>query len=283
MNDLVTIGIPFYNAQSYLETAIRSVINQSYKNWELLLIDDGSTDNSLLIAKSFNDNRIKVISDGKNLGLAIRLNQISYLANGKYCARMDADDIMLFSRLEQQILFLISNPSCDLVGSSFYFIDSDNKVLGLRIMNEKPFNRSHVINGSCFCHPSITGKTEWFRKHPYNEKLRKMQDCDLWLREVERSTFMNIKEPLIYYRVDYKYNNKKYQETQKFWRNYIIENQKIFKEKTITAYVNSLIKSTIYNTLNKVNKTDLIIKRRYQSIDRNDLINAQLFLSKSIK
>ena len=77
INQLVSIGIPFYNAEKYLDYAIRSVINQSYSNWELILIDDGSTDRSLEIAKSFSDKRIKVLSDGENKGLILRLNQLT--------------------------------------------------------------------------------------------------------------------------------------------------------------------------------------------------------------
>ena len=99
---MISIGIPIYNASNYLEDAIKSVLAQSFTDFELILIDDGSTDNSLEIAKSFTDSRIKVISDGENRKLPYRLNQIIQLAKHGYIARMDADDLMDCDRLKIQ-------------------------------------------------------------------------------------------------------------------------------------------------------------------------------------
>ncbi|MCW1511070.1 glycosyltransferase family 2 protein, partial [Acinetobacter baumannii] len=98
---MISIGIPFYNAENFLANAIQSVINQSFKDWELILVDDGSTDKSLDIAREFEkkDNRIKVISDGLNLKLPARLNQIITISKYDFIARMDADDIMHPDRL----------------------------------------------------------------------------------------------------------------------------------------------------------------------------------------
>lgn len=104
--DLITIAIPAYNCEEYIDYAIQSVINQTYKNWELLLLDDGSTDGTLKKLKTYQtDNRIKVISDGLNKGLVFRLNQSIDLAHGQYYARMDADDIMSIHRIQYQIDF----------------------------------------------------------------------------------------------------------------------------------------------------------------------------------
>ena len=89
----ITIGIPFYNAEAYLADAIRSVFAQTYEDWELILIDDGSTDNSLAIARSVDDPRVRVYSDGKNKKLASRLNELTQLATYEFIARMDADDV----------------------------------------------------------------------------------------------------------------------------------------------------------------------------------------------
>ena len=109
---MVTIGLPFYNAEKYLALAIESVLQQTYTNWELLLLDDGSTDNSLSIAQSYaqKDSRIKVISDGKNKNLATRLNELPSLAQGLYLARMDADDIMHSARIVKTIISIESSP-----------------------------------------------------------------------------------------------------------------------------------------------------------------------------
>src|SRR4030066_138114 len=96
---LVTVGIPFFNNQDTLPDAIRSIFAQSFQDWELLLLDDGSTDGSLQIAQSIDDPRVRVISDGCNRKLPARLNQIIDLARGQYIARMDADDLCGITRL----------------------------------------------------------------------------------------------------------------------------------------------------------------------------------------
>ena len=105
---LVTIAIPVYNGESYLRDAIQSVVNQTFQDWELYLINDGSTDNSLAIMQEYalNDIRIKVIDDGQNKGLVTRLNQSIETAIGKYYARMDADDIMFGADGNNQLRIL---------------------------------------------------------------------------------------------------------------------------------------------------------------------------------
>lgn len=104
---MITIGIPFYNAEAYLADAIKSVLAQTFKEWELILVDDGSSDNSLKIAKEFEkkDSRIRVISDGLNKKLPARLNQIINKARFNIIARMDADDLMDIERSEKQYFF----------------------------------------------------------------------------------------------------------------------------------------------------------------------------------
>ena len=102
---MLTIGLPFFNNDKTLADAVKSILIQSYKDWELILIDDGSTDGSNDIAKKFAsiDNRIKLVSDGQNRGLIYRLNQIIDLAKGEYIARMDSDDMMMPGKLAKQM------------------------------------------------------------------------------------------------------------------------------------------------------------------------------------
>ena len=127
---LVTIGIPFFKDKEYLSAAIQSVINQTYQNWELILMDDGSSDGSLEIAKSFKDKRIRIVSDGKNKGLPSRLNEIVGLARGEFVARMDADDIMHPERIEKQVDYLIDHPEVNVLGTMAYVIDASNSIIG---------------------------------------------------------------------------------------------------------------------------------------------------------
>lgn len=202
--NLVTIAIPFFNSEKYLSFAIQSVINQSYSEWELILIDDGSTDNSLEIAKCFEskDVRIKVFSDGKNKGLAARLNESINLSNGLYYLRMDADDIMFPDRVQKQIAFLEEHPEIDVVGTSAVIIGENNEILfGMKGPMTAPEKRSDVINGNIFIHPSVAGRTAWFKEHPYDDSKRRSQDFFLWLSSVEDSKFGIVDEPLLFYRV----------------------------------------------------------------------------------
>ena len=114
---MISIGIPFYNAEAYLEDAIKSVLAQTFQEWELILVDDGSSDGSLDIAKKYEqlDSRIRVISDGLNKKLPTRLNEIIKEAKFNLIARMDADDLMDIERLEKQYAFLSANPEYDLL------------------------------------------------------------------------------------------------------------------------------------------------------------------------
>jgi len=129
----ISIGIPFFNAEKFLEDAIKSVLVQTFQDWELILVDDGSTDRSLEIARSFVDSRIRIISDGYNRRLPYRLNQIISEAKYDIIARMDADDLMAVDRLEKQIKVLTKNPEIDLVVTSLYSIGNKNEILGKRI------------------------------------------------------------------------------------------------------------------------------------------------------
>lgn len=224
---LVTVGIPFYNSEKYLADAVKSTINQTYSNLEIILLDDGSTDASLKIAQEFekNDTRIRVISDAKNVGLPKRLNQLSELAKGKYYARMDADDIMFPNRIKFQVDYLINNSEVDLLGTGLIAIDNTNNIIGLR----KGSALSHItlknaLKGSWTAHPSITGKVEWFKKNNYDETLRRSQDFELWIRTVEKSNFVRIEEPLLFYREASTSSIKKYTQSTKysiktFWKN----------------------------------------------------------------
>ncbi len=193
MNPLVTIAIPIYNAEDYLRFAIQSVINQTYNNWELLLMEDGSTDSSLDICKEFelSDNRIKVVSDGSNRGLIFRLNQSVDLANGLFYARMDADDIMYITRIESQVQYLLCNSRVDVLGTSIMTINSKNSIIG------SGYEHGEVTD---FTHPTVMGKIEWFRAHRYESWALRAEDTELWQRTVSNSNFYAIEKPLLFYR-----------------------------------------------------------------------------------
>lgn len=180
---LISIGIPFYNAERYLAFAIHSVIAQSYENWELILVDDGSSDNSLNIAQEFahTDIRIRVICDGENKKLPFRLNQIIQESKGEFIARMDADDIMHPERLKIQLNFLLEHDYIDLVSTGLISIDSKNKVCGFRCVNKLTTQLSSRFKFP-IVHPTVMARKEWYVRNLYSLNYPRAEDFELWCR-----------------------------------------------------------------------------------------------------
>lgn len=202
----VTIGIPFYNAESTLLDAVRSVFAQTHKNWELILIDDGSTDKSLELAKSIKDPRVRVYYDGENRRLAARLNQLTGLAKYDLIARMDADDLMSPIRIEKQLGLLNANPNIDLISTGLCSLSDKNEALSIRCVNSKHSitNKGLLSGNSGIVHASLLGRRAWFKRNPYKESMIKSQDTNLWVRSYSKNDLnvAFISEPLYYYRED---------------------------------------------------------------------------------
>ena len=155
---LVSVIIPCYNAEKYVEEAIRSVMTQTYSNLEIIVTDDCSSDNTLMILETLaaEDSRIKVIKNEENLKIVKSLNNMIEVAQGKYIARMDADDISLPERIEKQVSFLESNPEYGLCGTNAWHIDENGKKIGksyLPVTHEE--NKFYLAYYSTFYHPTI--------------------------------------------------------------------------------------------------------------------------------
>lgn len=207
---LITIGISFYNNQDSLLDSIKSIFAQTFQDWELILIDDGSTDGSLKIAKSIHDPRVRVISDGYNKKLPARLNQIIEMAHGKYIARMDADDICSPARLQRQLELLEKNEKIDVVGTGMVYLSNTNKPLGYSTaLKDHEDICKHPYRNFGICHASILTRKSWHKKNKYDETIPLGQDFHLWLNSYHQSRFANIPEPLYYYRLESSYRLKK--------------------------------------------------------------------------
>lgn len=200
----ISIGIPFYNAEIYLADAIKSVLKQSYENWELILVNDGSKDNSLDIANKYAelDSRIRVINDGKNKKLPARLNQLVLESSGYYIARMDADDIMHHERLERQFKFLEENQNYDLVSTGLLSIDNNNKVKGFRGVDCLYDDFSHINLSYPITHPSVMARKSWYERNHYSEEFPRAEDFELWTRAIANNDFKMAVLPdlLLFYR-----------------------------------------------------------------------------------
>ncbi|TVU61489.1 glycosyltransferase [Vibrio atlanticus] len=206
MNDLVSVVICFYNEEKYLADSINSVLAQSYKNLEVIVINDGSTDSSDDVISAFNDPRLRYVKFSDKRGLAYRLNHILSSLNGNYIARMDADDLICSQRISKQVKVLNEYTDIDLVTTGIHSINLEGEIVYTRIPPgnikldfNKIFKTQHHI-----VHASVMARKSFFERNLYDESLLRAQDHDLWLR-----CFLNddlkvhyIREPLYSYRED---------------------------------------------------------------------------------
>lgn len=264
-NPIITVAISIYNAEKYLDIAIRSVLNQTYRDFELLLINDGSTDTSLSIMRKYeNEPRVTIINDGQNRGLVYRLNQSISLAKGEYYARMDADDIMHPERLRVQYDFLKSNMHIDVVGSSIGVIDNNNNLVSIGKSGNNSWTQDKLIFGGRFVHPSVCGKTKWFIENKYSEEWIRMEDFELWLRTVRHSNFYNLTDVLLFYREFGVDSIAKYVKSQLGIMRLVLyrSNYNLSKLIAIKLFVVSLLKIIIYSMFYLINKEQFLLSRR---------------------
>jgi glycosyltransferase involved in cell wall biosynthesis len=223
-NPVITIAMPFYNSAATLELAIRSLLNQSYGDFELLLCDDGSDDQGLAIARSFDDPRLICWSDGRRLRLAARLNECIDRARGCYLARMDADDIAYPDRLAQQLAFLSAHAEIDLCSAGALVFGKRGRPLWRfsPALENAGITRS-PYRGFPLWHPLWMGRIEWFRRWRYDETAWLAQDQELLLRSYRASRFANLPQVLLGYR-------KERVTLHKLWRYKLLHIQYVCRE-----------------------------------------------------
>jgi glycosyltransferase involved in cell wall biosynthesis len=200
-NPSITIALPARKSVATIASTLSSIQRQTFEDFELIVADDGSSDDTVEIARQFDDPRFRIISDGKSLGLPRRLNQLASLARGEFFARMDADDVMHPRRLELQHAALVSDPALDVVGTDAYAIDNDDHVVGVFKSASPSSNPWTVANEGAFIHPTVMGRTAWFQRNPYAEWAHRAEDLELWTRTCATSKFAVIHRPLLFYRL----------------------------------------------------------------------------------
>jgi glycosyltransferase involved in cell wall biosynthesis len=200
---IVSVILPVYNGAKYVSQSIESVLKQTFSNFELLIINDGSTDESLSIIESFHDQRIKVINQ-ENKGIIATLNTGIALSQAKYIARIDADDIWSSpDKLSKQMEFLSENPNCVVLGTWANIIDENGtETLLLSYPETDREIRSKMLTKCCLIHPSIVFNKEICLKvGGFDEQEKYVEDYGLWLRMGQFGTFANIPEYLMSYRI----------------------------------------------------------------------------------
>lgn len=204
-NPLVSIVIPVHNGERYIKESIDSCLNQTYKNIEILVVDDKSEDRTLEVLKEYGE-KITVLSIEKQNGLGNVINVGIRESQGKYIARMDADDIMYPQRIEKQIEYLESNPNCVAIGGQIDIIDENNNITGHReyAIEDRDIKKNRFLFQP-FAHPAVTLRKSIVEEIGlYPENMWKVEDVKFFLILSTKGEFHNLKDTVLKYRMTYK-------------------------------------------------------------------------------
>lgn len=195
---LVSIIMSVYNGEKFIAETIRSIINQPYQKFELIIVDDCSTDNTVSEIERFNDNRIVLLKNEKNMRLAYSLNKAVKASNGKYIARMDADDVCMPDRLPLQVKFMEENSDIAVLGGSAQQFGARSSLMTYPSEHEKI--KVELFFSNPLCHPAVMFRSgeisEW-----YNDEVKAGQDYELWSRLIWQVKFHNLSNTLVKYRI----------------------------------------------------------------------------------
>lgn len=198
----VSVVMSVYNAEKYLEEAIDSILNQTFSDFEFIIINDGSTDRTSEILKGYTDPRLIIVNQA-NMGLTRSLNKAINMVRGEYIARMDSDDISLPERLQMQVAFLHGHPTVGLVGTRVIQIDENGEFIAeWSLLAESAYIKTALLIENQFCHGSVMFRRECIRKvGGYREEFKRAQDYDLWLRIAEYYEVANLIVPVYKLRI----------------------------------------------------------------------------------
>lgn len=197
--------MPVYNGEKYLSQAIESILNQTFSDFEFLIINDGSTDKTLHILQSYDDSRIKIITNKNNSGIVVSLNNGIMVSQGKYIARMDADDLSLPDRLEEQYTYLEKNPGLAMCGT--YAIAIDEQKQEVNRYTYPPLDNTAIGKFSLlhnpFIHPTVMiRKNVLLEVGGYQQFFQHIEDYELWTRILQKYPAANLDRFLLEYRLN---------------------------------------------------------------------------------
>lgn len=202
----ISVVLPAFNCEKYIAKAIDSVLQQTFTDFEFIIINDGSTDHTEEMINSYSDTRISYQTNNTNKGLVFTLNRGVDLARGKYIARMDGDDICFPERFKEQLNYLQENSNVDILATVVTLIDENDQPSGIWDSDKKNISeediRKQLPKNNCIAHPTVMGKTEIFKKYKYNSKQSQSEDYDLWLRMMNDGVIIHkLAEPLLLHRI----------------------------------------------------------------------------------
>jgi len=261
MNPEVSIILPVYNAERFLAQTIDSLLQQTFANFELLIINDGSTDDSEKIIQSYNDQRIRYLINDGNKGLIFTLNRGIKESFGNYIARMDADDIALSNRLETQVKWLQEHEHTTVVGSFITFIDEAGKECGYWPLDRAVYTadaiKKTMLKENCLAHPSVMMRAETIRKYLYAHNQQHIEDYDLWLRLLaDGKQIEKVPQPLLLYRVHQASITGTYlKKTNPFFKQFNCKRKVLLSHFKWNAFVAKLALATIVDGIMGIGKS----------------------------
>lgn len=204
---LVSVLMPCYNVERYVRESMESILNQTYRNIEVVAINDCSSDSTLSILEDMakEDRRIRVISNPENLKLIKTLNYGITLCNGEYIARMDADDISMPTRIEKEVAFLDANKDHDIVSCQFYVFRTEKPNKKDLYHNPIHYNelQAYILFKSGICHPAVMIRKRVFTELglSFGAEYLHVEDYALWSEAIYKTKIANLKEPFLFYRI----------------------------------------------------------------------------------
>ena len=269
---LISVLLPVYNCELYIQEAVDSILNQTYTNFELIIIDDCSTDATVSILKTYSDSRVNLIIKPENTGYTNSLNYGISIAKGDYIARMDGDDISLPERFEKQVEFLENNVDVVLCGTQYRIIGS-NKTCNHPLEHDEI--KVKLISGCYIAHPTVMFNKKFFKNNNlnYNPEMEPAEDYDLWSRVVFLGKVANLNKVLLNYRVHQNQtSNIKFQKQLKITKEIKIAMlEKIYKKQ-------NFIYSNTSNSINELFKNHHYLDELKSKNEINNVFSKSLFL-----
>lgn len=199
----ISVVMPVYNAEKYIGEAIESILNQTYRDFEFIIINDGSTDKTKEIIDLYSDSRIVYLENEQNSGIVVTLNKGLDFATGEYIARMDADDIAVDNRLEKQIIYMEKNKDVGLLGTGIHIFGENNESTDRVFTTDSKQLKAELIFNSCIAHPTVMIRKDILiqNKMRYNSEFAGAEDYCLWWDISKVSNISTLPDILLNYRI----------------------------------------------------------------------------------
>ena len=253
-SSVVSVILPAYNCEKYIGKSIQSVLQQTCTDFEVIIVNDGSTDKTEASILQYADQRIIYLKNPENKGLIYTLNRAIEHAQGKYIARMDADDICLPQRLAKQNEYLNTHPDTTMVASTISFIDETGNDKGIWPLDRKMISPDLIRNKmpfeNCIAHPSIMIRSDILKKLKYNSRQVNIEDYDLWLRLLSRGYVIDkINEPLLLYRTHGDSVTHLYLKKKNFFFKHLRMKRIFLAKEILSGRINGFILRVIASTI----------------------------------